>query len=82
MFRLKSHIVRNRKTLVLIVGVLLALLITLKSNELFSVNQKTSFHQEITSPESVNDISKWLNKLKKNSQYIYHTYQSIRKSQN
>ena len=82
MSSIRSIISRNRKTLIVIVGIILALLITLKSNELFSVPNNTSERQEIVLPEVADNVNLWLNTLKKNSQYIYHTYQNIRIGQN
>ncbi|MEL7147798.1 MAG: hypothetical protein AAFO69_15605, partial [Bacteroidota bacterium] len=64
--------------MIIIIGVLLALLITFKSDDLFSVNFETSKKQEIVLPDVAEDLGSWMSTLKKNSQYIYHTYQSIR----
>lgn len=60
----KSKILNKKKTLIIVLGVLLALLITLKSDLLFSMNVTTPVPRQDVSLNVDQDISFWIKNLK------------------
>ncbi len=78
----KSKILNKKKTLLIVLGVLLALLITLKSDQLFSYNVSTPVTKQGTFLKTDQSVSTLIHKFKSITTTFYQAKSRIQGLQN